>query len=480
MTAPLVIRGAVVLQEARAPFRDAAMDILVEGGRIVSIAPTGAEHPHGVQIVDGTGRLATAGLVNAHTHSQSAAMAGFADAVSHPAFMWLTQAHTAGRPAEEIRVATLLTALHMIRSGSTAAIDHFPGQRFTADDIDAVAGAWAESGLRVVLGLRFFDGAFSDIMPSGAAIPASLRAAVEGNTLLQPQPLAELRELIPAAVDKWDGRADRIRIFPAPSNPMRCSDEAILFCTELAESRDLGIHTHLLETAKQASGAQAQYGCSMVSHLDRLGVLSDRWSCAHTIWVDEADIAVLAARGAIVVHNPESNSRLGAGVAPIPDLLKAGVTVALGTDGAGANDNMDMHLAMRAAAVLHRPQIPSPADWITAADAMAMATTGGAAAIRRPGLGRLQPGADADIVLYRLDAPWWAQINDPVAQLAFAETGGSVDTVVVGGEVVMEAGRVLVFDEASVLAEARAMAKRLRSRNADLFRVAELIATGVN
>ncbi|MCF3932950.1 amidohydrolase family protein [Acuticoccus sp. M5D2P5] len=480
MTFPLVIRGAMVLEDAATPFSETAKDIVVDAGRIVSIAPTGGPLPDGARIVDGANRLATPGLVNAHTHSQSSAMAGFADAVSHPAFMWLTQAHTAGRPAEEIRIATLLTALHMIRSGSTAAIDHFPGQRFTAGDIDAVAAAWIESGVRAVLGLRFFDGAFSDIMPSGAAIPDRLRAAVESNTLLRPQPLAELKELIPEAVARWDGREDRLRIFPAPSNPMRCTDEALLYCAEIAEARDLGIHTHLLETAKQTHGAQAQYGCTMVAHLDALGILSDRWSCAHSVWVDEADIARLAARGAIVVHNPESNSRLGSGIAPVPQMLKAGVTVALGTDGAGANDNMDMHSAMRAAAVLHRPMQPSPAEWITATDAMTMATTAGAAALRRPGLGRLAPGADADIVLHRLDSPWWAQINDPVAQLVLAETGASVDGVLVAGNVLMENGKVLAFDEAAVLAEARAMARTLRTRNADLFSLANIIAEGVN
>ena len=438
--------------------------------------PPGAPTPSAREI-DGRGLLAAPGLVNAHMHSQSATMSGFADGLSHPAFMWLTQAHTSRRTAEEIRLAVLLSAVQMLASGTTALIDHFPGQRFTMTEMDAALSAWEESGLRATLGIRFFDGSFSDILPAGVDVPETVRSLTSGSGLLAPHPLAELREQLPEIVRRWHGRQGRIDTFPAPSNPDRCSDEALLFCAELAERHDLGIHTHLLETRVQARIAKERYGVSTLAHLDRLGILSERWSCAHSIWLDDDDIALMARRGAIAVHNPESNARLGTGRMRTPEMLAAGVAIALGTDGSGANDNLVMQEAMRAAALLHRADLRDRRGWVSSRDALRMATTAGARAIRLDGrVGRLAPGQLADIVLYRLDAPWWRPFNDPVSQLVFAETGAAVTTAIVDGRIVMDAGRMLSFDAAAVLAAIEDMERRLRSRNADLFQTAHAIA----
>src|SRR5882672_8703631 len=132
----------------------------------------GAEIPD--RRIDCRDRLIAPGLVNAHTHSQSSTMAGFGDRLSHPAFMWLTQAHTSRRTPDEIRLSVLLTGYGMMTSGTSAAIDHFPGQRFTLADMDAVLSAWSETGMRVALGMRFFDGPFSDIFPE-APLPETLK-----------------------------------------------------------------------------------------------------------------------------------------------------------------------------------------------------------------------------------------------------------------------------------------------------------------
>ncbi len=223
--------------------------VLVRDGVIAAVGP--GDHSGAVdRRIDGAGRLVTPGLINAHTHSQSATMAGFGDRLSHPAFMWLTQAHTARRTPEEIRLAVLLCAWGMLSTGTTAAIDHFPGQRFSAADLDAVLAAWDETGMRVALGMRFFDAAFADISPTGGLADLSL---------LQPQPLAELRELMGDAVARWHGKG-LLQVWPAPSHPDRCTEAALLFCAELAETHDLGIHTHLLETRVQAAQALERYG----------------------------------------------------------------------------------------------------------------------------------------------------------------------------------------------------------------------------
>ena len=450
--------------------------VLISGSAIGAVGPgryAGGANPD--RIIDGRGRLVVPGLVNAHTHSQSSTMAGFADGLSHPAFMWLTQAHTSNRTPDEIRLAVLLTAYGMLTSGTTAAIDHFPGQRFTRADMDAVLSAWAETGMRIGLAMRFFDGPFGDIFPA-APLPDDLRRQISAVEVLKPQALSELRPLMTETIERWHGHAGRLSVMPAPSNPDRCTDAALLFCAELAERHDTGIHTHLLETEKQARIAADMYGATTVAHLETLGILSDRWSCAHCVWLTDADMALMARRGAVAVLNPESNARIGSGRARVPAMKRAGMRLALGTDGAGANDNQVLHEAMRAVATEHRAGDPDRSRWITARDALGMATTGGAAALRNAKIGRIAPGYAADLVLYRLDAPWWIPVNEPVDQLVFAETGAGVDTVLVDGRVVVEGGRVLTFDVEAMAWEVRAMVRSLRARNAALFTVAGAIA----
>lgn len=427
------------------------------------------------RVLDGGGKIAVPGLVNAHSHSQSSTMTGFGDRLSHPAFMWLTQAHTSRRTPDEIRLAVLLAAWQMLTTGTTSVIDHFPGQRFSRGDLDAVLQAWRESGMRATLAMRCFDGAFSDIFPA-TPIPDDLRRRMAGVEILKPQSVPELRELMGDAMARWHGREGRIGVFPAPSNPDRCSDEALLLCAELAERHDSGIHTHLLETQKQARLALDRYGETTVAHLERLGVLSDRWSCAHSIWLTSDDMDLMARRGAIAVLNPESNARLGTGLADIPELKRRGVRLALGTDGNGANDNLIMQEVMRGVALAHRSSLADRSGWITARDAFDMATTGGAAAIRKERLGRIAPGYAADLALYSLDKPWWIPINDPVSQLVFADTGAAVETVLVDGRVVVENGRPTLFDADALAREVRDMVRSLRARNADLFAVAGDIA----
>lgn len=482
MTEPgtILIRGATILAS-----HDAAGtivgDVLIRGRTIVAVGEVPPQPPGAVTSeIDGRGRLVAPGLVNAHMHSQSATMAGFGDAFSHPAFMWLTQAHTARRTPDETRLAVLLSAIQALTTGTTALIDHFPGQRFATADADAALAAWEETGLRATLGLRFFDGSFGDILPAGIDVPPSIAALADGAGLLTPHPLAELREQMPDLVRRWHGRHGRLQVFPAPSNPDRCSDAALLFCAELAEAHGLGIHTHLLETRAQARIARDRYGASTVAHLEALGILSERWSCAHAIWLDDDDIALMARHRVIAVHNPESNARIGAGRMRTPEMRAAGVPIALGTDGPGANDNLVMQEAMRAAALAHRADLPDRRDWVTARDALGMATTAGAGALRLGGrLGAIAPGQLADLVLYRLDAPWWRPLNDAAVQLVFAETGAAVTTVIVDGRILVEDGAVTAFDAAGVLAEIEAMTASLRRRNADLFAAADAIAAAL-
>lgn len=448
--------------------------VLVRDSRIEAVAAgdyRGAEPPD--RRVDCRNKLVAPGLINSHTHSQSSTMAGFGDRLNHPSFMWLTQAHTSRRTADEIRLSVLLTAYGLLSCGTTGAIDHFPGQRFTLDDMNAVLSAWSETGMRIALGMRFFDGPFNDIFPS-TPLPDDLKLRMSSVAILKPQPTEELSALMEVTIKAWHGKP-RLSVYPAPSNPERCTDRALQLCAELAQRYDTGIHTHLLETKKQADLAQARLGKTIVAHLDKLGVLSDRWSCAHSIWLTDDDIGIMASRGMTAVLNPESNDRLGTGLARAPEMLRRGVRLAIGTDGASANDNLVLHETMRAVALAHRSREPDRARWITTGDVLHMATAGGAGALRNDKLGRIAPGFVADLAVYGLDAPWWVPVNDVVNQMVFAETGASVETVMVDGRILVQDRKILTFDVDGLLREVRAMTKSLRKRNDDLFQVANAL-----
>ena len=474
----ILIRDAMVLSLDWDDVVHDRANVVVSGGEISAIGPdTGLEEGRFDRVIEGRGRLLAPGFVNAHTHSPANLIQGTGDRLSHPAFMWMNQAYTAHRTSREVYVSAMLGCIQMLLSGTTAVLDHFPGQACTMEDVDAVMEAYRDSGMRAVLGLRFYDAAFADILPDDDAIPREVAAEIEALDPLKPVPLEEVRALTVGAVQRWHGFDGRLAVFPAPSNPERCSDAALVMCGELAERYDLGIHTHLLESRVQAEIAQRKYGCTMVEHLDRLGLLDRRLSLAHSIWLDDDDIGRLADGGSVVVHNPESNLKIGAGTAPIPAMMAKGVKIALGTDGAGTNDNLIMHEALRLVAILHRPALPERRRWPGADDVLRMATAGGAAAILQSGtVGSIEVGKRADLVLYRLDAPWWVPVNDPSSQMVFAENGSSVETVLVDGRVVVEDGRIVAFDAESILEEAAPMMSRILERNRRLYALAGRMA----
>ena len=451
-------------------------DILIREGLIAGIAAPGEAGP-GARVIEGKDRLAAPGLVNAHTHSPLNLLRGTADGMEHVGFMWTNQADTAGRGAEEIAISTALGALDMLRSGITAAIDHYPEQNCALQDVGPVARAYAGIGMRAAIALRVFDRAYDDIDPARIdGVDLSIAGDL-GDNPLAPLPADEIAAVCVEAADAWHGHEGLISIMPGPSNPIRCSDEMLVRCHEIAAARDLGIHTHLLETRIQRTLAEERYGKSMVAQLDALGILDRRWSFAHAVWVDEGDIDLLAACGAVVVHNPHSNAKIGAGTAPVARMLARGVAVALGTDGASTNDTLSIHEAMSLALLLPRIAGLPRAEWPDAAAAFGMATEGGGAAfVGGPRLGAIEAGAAADIVLYDLDSPSLAPLNDPLQQLVFAERGRSVRTVLVAGEIVYEDGSFASADADAAIRAAKGMRQSRKARNRALYRFAEALA----
>ena len=469
-----LIRGcrALLPEDGGLAMRDC--DIAVREGTIAEVVAAGtAIAAPGAAILDGTDRLVVPGLINAHTHSPSNMLRGTADGMDHVGFMWMNQADNYGRSDEEIEISAMLGALDMLRSGITSAIDHYPEQNCAVEAVAPVARAYAGIGMRAAIALRVFDMGYDDIDPARFE---GLDTEIPTDNPLTPLPADEIDAMCREVVAAWHGHGGLISIFPGPSNPIRCSDDLLVRCHRIAVEHDLGVHAHLLETRIQQTLAADRYGRSMVAQMAALGILDARWSFAHTVWVDDGDIALLAEYRAVVVHNPHSNAKIGAGVAPVAKMLKAGVPVALGTDGASTNDTLGLHEAMTLACLLPRVSGADRADWPGADAAIAMATTGGAAALNMAAtLGAIAPGLRADLVLYDLNTPSFAPLNDPMQHLVFSERGRSVATVMVEGAVVYDDGRYASADAEAVIAEALSMRKSQLARNQGLYRFAQAL-----
>jgi cytosine/adenosine deaminase-related metal-dependent hydrolase len=266
--------------------------------------------------------------------------------------------------------------------------------------------------------------------------------------------------LIDSLGDRYEAHP-RIDIWFGPPGPNWVSDSFMTRIAERAAARRTRVQTHLSESLYEKLYGGRTYGRSTILHLDSLGVLSPRFTMAHAVWLSEAEIAVLARTGASLSHNPSSNLRLRAGIAPVNALVRAGVTVGLGLDGRGLDDDDDMFREMRVALQLHRgPVMGSPV--LEPRQVLQLATSGGARLVGRTDrVGRLAPGYAADLLLVdlaRMTWPWTAPEVDPRDFLVLRAQARDVRTVFVGGRVVLEAGRPTGFD---LEAAGRELADRL-------------------
>lgn len=444
--------------------------VVVSGGCIEAVLAPDAPVPGTAAPVDASGLLITPGFVNAHTHSPLAPLRGTTDRLDHVGFMWRNQADTAGRSIDDVAAVTRLAAATHLLAGTTTVIDHFPEQLPTLEAVAAAVAAYREIGLRAVIALRVFDRRYDDIETPEA------RAVLSGAANpLEPRPTADILSVLEEAIEAFHDPNAGIAIWPGPSNPLRCSDDLLIGCADIARRFDTGLHAHLLETAVQRTLGLERHGLGGVAHLARLGILDARWSFAHAVWVDDADIGLLSDSGAVAVHNPQSNSKLGVGVMPLVAMREAGVRIALGTDGASTNDTQSMQEAAALAAMLPRIGGEPRERWPDAASLVEAATAGGGRAVGTAWrTGRLRPGYAADLALRRLASPELTPLNDAAQQLIFADRGRSLRHIMVGGRWVLRDGALTGADIEDLMdAAARAIGRRdarlapLRSLTAD-------------
>jgi 5-methylthioadenosine/S-adenosylhomocysteine deaminase len=252
----------------------------------------------------------------------------------------------------------------------------------------------------------------------------------------------------------------RVTVMFAPHALYTCPPDYLKKVSRTAEEYKAEIHIHMSETRVEVENCLKEYGKRPFAHVEATGIFEHGTLAAHCVHLDDEDIAIIKKHGIRVAHNPGSNMKLASGVAPVPRLLKEGVCVALGTDGASSNNNLDMLEEVQLAALLHKADTLDPLA-VTAAEAVKMGTEYGAQAVGLKEAGKLAPGALADIVLYDMKNTMWCPRHNLVSLLAYSARSSSVDTVLVAGKVLMENHELKTLDEERVLFEAQRCADRL-------------------
>lgn len=411
---PVEPRGQVLREHA----------ILIRDGLITAIVPQSA-HITAATTMNLTQHVLLPGLVNAHTHAAMTLFRGLADDL--PLHQWLNE-HiwpAEGRFVNDdfVRDGTALAVLEMIKGGVTCFSDmyFFP---------DATADIASRAGLRAVLGLVVID------------VPTAWARNPE-----------EYLSRGVALCDKWRHNP-LISPLLAPHAPYSVSDETLTRIRVHADELDVGLHMHIHETVGEIEHSLSHHGVRPMGRLERLGIIYPGLVAVHMTQLTPEEMALCAERGVSVVHCPESNLKIAAGICPVPELMRHGVNVALGTDGAASNNDLDMFGEMRMAALLAKGISGDPTA-VPAPLALEMATLNGARALGLSDqIGSLIVGKSADIIAVDLNAPATQPVFDPISQLVYAVSRDQVSHVWVAGRLLLRDRKALTLDERAIIGQA--------------------------
>jgi cytosine/adenosine deaminase-related metal-dependent hydrolase len=470
-----LIRGGRIYDHAGDVHQPATADVLISGETIERVA-SNIQVTSDLEVIEATGKLVVPGFVNAHYHSHDVMAKGLFEEM--PFDVWTLHSNPGNygtRSLQEVRLRTLIGAAEMLRNGITTVQDFLTVVPSDEAYVDTVLSAYDEAGIRVVFGIAARDLAALDIAPF---IPKDLPDAIRRR-------IAGSDRTAKSELDFVAGQIKRLGRNPtprqtwalAPSAPQRCSAELLEGIAALSREHDLPVFTHVYETRIQASAARlADPSASLLNVLARAGLMNARLGIVHGVWLTAHDIAMIAEAKARVVHNPISNLKLKSGVAPILDLHRAGVDIALGCDNYSCAETQNIFLAMRMLCLLPAVTNPEPGP-INAAYALQAATLAGARAVGLDGkVGAIKTGMAADLMILDLEEPSFVPFNSAARQIVFSEFGRAVETVLVAGRPVVRGGKLTTIDEAALAAEAveisqtfRRDAAALASRNADLI-----------
>src|SRR5450755_1153638 len=427
--ADLIVTGGLIvsMNPARTIYQDGS--VAIKNDSILAIGPHAEIDAKYISAhtIDARGRLVLPGLVNGHTHVPMTLFRGLHDDVTLNDWLYkyIFPAEAKNVNEEFVRWGTRLAAAEQIRSGVTTFADMYYFE-------DAVAEETKAAGMRGVLGETFIDFPAPDNKTNAAMLAYTEKF-----------------------LQKWQGDP-LIHAAPAPHSIYTCSKKTIQDAAALANKYHAPLLMHVAEMKKEREDSEKANGMSPVAYLENIGVLGPELVAAHCIFVDEADRKLLAERQVGCVHNPSSNMMIASGVSPVPEMRAAGVAVGLGTDGpAGSNNDLDLMEEIDLAAKLAKISKMDPLA-LNAKAVVEMATIDGARALHMENeIGSLEVGKKADLILISLDEPNAVPMYDIYAQIAYALKGSDVETVVIGGRVVMRDRKLVTVNEEEAMAKAR-------------------------
>jgi 5-methylthioadenosine/S-adenosylhomocysteine deaminase len=427
--ADTIISGGIVVA-MDAPhhiYKDGA--VAIKGDTIVAVGPRiEIESKYeSAQIINAKDTLVLPGFINGHTHVPMTLFRGLHDDVTLTDWLYkyIFPAEKENVNEEFVRWGTRLAAAEQIRAGVTTFADMYYFE-------DAVAEETKAAGMRGVLGESFIDFPAPDNKTEAAMLDYTEKY-----------------------LKKWQGDP-LIHAAAAPHSIYTCSQKTLQDSSALARKYHAPILIHVAEMKKEWEDSEKQNGMSPVQYLDKIGVLGPDVVAAHCIFVDEADRRILVQHNVGCVHNPSSNMMIASGVSPVPEMRAAGIAVGLGTDGpAGSNNDLDLMEEIDLAAKLAKITKMNPLA-LNAQAVVEMATIDGARALHMAKeIGSLEAGKKADLILISLDAPNAVPMYDIYAQIAYSLKANDVETVMIGGRLVMRDHKLLTVDEAAAIAKAR-------------------------
>jgi 5-methylthioadenosine/S-adenosylhomocysteine deaminase len=433
--ADLIISGGTVvtMDGKRTIYKDGAIAVIGDAITLVGPRVDVEKQYQARQAIAANGKLVLPGFINGHTHVPMTLFRGLHDDVTLDDWLhkYIFPAEAKNVNEEFVRWGTRLAAAEQIRSGVTTFADMYYFE-------DAIAEETKAAGMRGVLGETLLD------------FPAP-------DNKIEPDMLAYTEKFL----QKWQGDP-LIHAAPAPHSIYTCSEKTLRDAAALARKYRAPILIHVAEMKKEWDDSEKQNGASPVEYLDRLGILGGDVVAAHCVFVDEADRKTLAQRQVGCVHNPSSNMMLASGVSPVQEMRAAGVAVGLGTDGpAGSNNDLDLMEEMDLAAKLAKITKMNPLA-LNAPAVVEMATIDGARALHmEKEIGSLERGKKADVILISLDEPNAVPMYDIYAQLAYALKASDVETVVIGGRIVMLDHKLLTVNQEQAMTKANEYKKKI-------------------
>ena len=396
---------------------------------------------------DLNGWVVMPGLVDGHFHLPQTLLRGAADELPIPRWMGerIFPLEAAFTP-EDMRASARLAVLEMLKSGTTAFLETLIMGRHGLGELSE---AIAETGIRAVLPRAVTDGGgYLDSAPLAGGLEESPDEAIE-------EALAVSRN--------WQG-SDRIRIWFGPRSTGGISEELLVRVVEEARGAGMGLCQHYAQSAREPGFIREQFGAGQGQYLERVGMLGDDVVLLHCTALEPEDMDVISGTGTHVVHCPTGPAKVGNAVTPVYELLEAGIDVALGSDGAPANNGCDIIRDLKWVGYLQKLR-QRDATVVPAESVIEMATLGGARALGFGDLiGSIEPGRRADLIVIRTDGPHWTPNVNWISNLVYASSGADVDTVIVDGEIVMEGREMIQLDEERIIWEARERSAALFAR----------------